>query len=67
MPENREAVTLFLGLETQWRTNDWTGKRIGIDYGVIGAVATMMGITMTPLLFDDLRLMEAAALEVINA
>jgi len=36
--------------------------RLGLEYSAVPSVATMMGITMTPSLFDDLRIMEGAAL-----
>lgn len=40
------------------------GAATGLLYASVPATATMMGIAMTPDLFDDLRDMEAAALAV---
>lgn len=54
-------MNLFLRLGSQWRFHH-TGVRLGLDYAVVPPVAAMLGIVMTPALFDDLRLMEGAAL-----
>jgi len=66
-PENRIAVTLFCALSTQWERAGMTGAATGLKYEAIPATAGMMGIRLTPVLFDDLRTMEAAALEVMAA
>lgn len=58
-------VNLFLRLASQWRFHQ-TGFRLGLDYAAVPPVATMLGITMTPALFDDLRLMEGAALAAFS-
>lgn len=55
-------MRLFLGLASQWRVHAMSGLRLGLEYTAIPAVATMMGITVTPSVFDDLRIMEGAAL-----
>lgn len=38
------------------------GVRLGLDYPAIPATADMMGLKMTPELFDDMAVMERAAL-----
>ena len=38
------------------------GVRLGLDYPAIPVTATMRGLTMTPELFDDMAVMERAAL-----
>nr|WP_247897229.1 DUF1799 domain-containing protein [Azospirillum argentinense] len=64
-PDCWKAVSLFARLETQWQ---WVGsgmagaERTGLRYEAIGVTAGMAGITMTTALFDDLQVMEAAAL-----
>lgn len=60
--EDADVVRLFLTLSTQWRHHPMAGMRLGIDYLAIAPTAAMMGIDMTPSLFDDLRLMEGAAM-----
>lgn len=63
----RDAVGLFLALDTQWR---WTAVglagsiRTGLDYQTVAATADLSGVTMTPQLFSDIRTLELAALEV---
>lgn len=59
------SVDLFLCLATQWR---WTGAgmagafRTGLDYNAIDRVAASIGVEMTRQMFDDIRVLEAAAL-----
>jgi len=64
-PDEHDAVMLFLSMSTQWRSHPMTGHRLGLDYSAVGPTAQMLGITMTPALFADLREMEATALVVI--
>lgn len=61
-PADGGLVDLFQSLGSQWRTAGMTGVRIGLDYAAVPPVAAMMGIAVTPELFQDLRVMEAAAL-----
>ena len=60
-PDEVDAVSLFLRLGSQWRHHP-AGPRLGLDYAAIPPTAAMLGITMTPRLLDDLRVMEDAAL-----
>lgn len=61
-PENWRAVCLFADLSTQWRTG--MGGPVGLDYGALRAVFVLRGVSdeEAPALFDDIRIMEAAAL-----
>lgn len=61
-PDETDAVTLFFSLGSQWTVHAMTGVRLGLDYGRIPATAEMMRIAMTPALFDDIGVMERAAL-----
>ncbi len=66
-PDEYAAVTLFFSLASQWRIHGMSGVRLGLEYTAIGPTATMMGIAMTPELFDDIRVMERAALATLAA
>lgn len=61
-PDEADAFSLFVMLGTQWRYHPMAG-RIGLDYTAIPATAAMANITMSPALFRDVRVMEAAATE----
>ena len=61
-PDELDAVRLFFTLGSQWRVHAATGVRLGLEYTAVPATAGMLGVTMTPALFDDLRVMEGAAL-----
>ncbi|HEU4958962.1 MAG TPA: DUF1799 domain-containing protein [Sphingomonas sp.] len=61
-PDELDAVDLFHALASQWRMHPMAGVRLGIDYAAVPATAAMLGLTMTPELFADLRVMEGAAL-----
>lgn len=67
LPENREAVTLFLSCETQWRRAGLAGVPTGLDYAGVTAAAKFMKIEPTPALFAKLRVIEAAAIEALLA
>ena len=62
-PDEATPFSLFLSLATQWNRHAMTGVRLGLDYSVVPSVADMMGITMSPAMFLDLRIMESAALD----
>lgn len=66
-PENWSALELFLRCDTQWV---WTmGACTGLDYLRVEAVMRMDAIPRAARrsLLDDLRVMERAALPLINA
>lgn len=58
------TVKLFYSLATQWTLEPMSGRRVGLDYSRIPAVAEMLKITDLPDRFLDLRVMESAALSV---
>lgn len=63
-PENLETVQLFIDVQTQWRT---TGSGvIGLDYGVVLALASLNGATDPLALLRDLQVMEMRARDLIN-
>ena len=61
-PENWPALQAFLAVQTQWASG--MGGATGLDYMRVRAGLEMAGIEVTPELFQSLRLMESAALEV---
>ena len=63
-PDCVDAARLFFAVSTQWRTV-FSGV-VGLDYVAVRAVAEWRGIDITGQLFDDLRVMEHAALPVLN-
>ncbi|KKC27460.1 hypothetical protein WP12_03450 [Sphingomonas sp. SRS2] len=65
--EDVPTVKLFFSLSTQWTHDTMSGRRIGIDYSRIPAVAGMLKIDDLPERFLDIRAMEAAALGVFAA
>lgn len=65
MPENWDAMRLFLAMETQWRRAGMTGVATGLDYAVLPAVAGFNGLTLNADLFARLRIIEGAALKAM--
>nr|DAG83662.1 MAG TPA: protein of unknown function DUF1799 [Caudoviricetes sp.] len=65
-PENWESFWVFEALATQWRAGP--GGVMGLDYTAIPSVAEMLGVRKKHLqrIFQDLRVMEAAALHQIH-
>lgn len=65
-PDNADALNVFIGMATQWRPS--FGGVIGLDYAALPAVLDMLEITRKKraAVFDDLRVMEDAALEKIR-
>jgi len=62
--EHWPAVELFMRCQTQWRA---TSRRVvGLDYGVLLAIAPMLGRTMDAALLDEVQTMELHARELIN-
>jgi hypothetical protein len=64
--DNWDAVLLFDALGTQWRTSE--GIATGLDYSVIPTVCQLVGIPRAARaeVFEDVRVMEAEALRVMN-
>lgn len=65
-PENWPVLDIFSQLSTQWRVG--TGGPIGLDYNVMFRVLDMEGLSGQEWrdFFDDLRIMESAALEAMR-
>ena len=63
-PENEEAVLLFLRVQTQWRTS--MAGVTGLDYASVVATAKLYSIEDLPSVFEDLQVMEIAAMNLLN-
>lgn len=66
-PENLETVEAFLACRTQWEVSGMTGIKRGLRYADVAAAFDMLGVADKRDVFDGIRTMEAAALEVFNA
>ncbi len=66
-PDCWDALRLFLGLDTQWRTAGTAGVPTGLDYAALPAVLAMLGLQPSERLLADLKVIEAAALPVLLA
>lgn len=66
--ENAEAVAAFALASTQWRVAGCMAGLvfIGLDYASAAIVIAAAGMTATPDLWSDIRVMEAEALLVLN-
>ncbi|HRD90963.1 MAG TPA: DUF1799 domain-containing protein [Accumulibacter sp.] len=66
-PEHWQAVEVFAALQTQWAVGGMGGV-IGLRYEVLPTVCDLLGVKKRRRreLFDALRLMESAALEVLT-
>lgn len=60
-PDNWQAVQLFIVLSTQWRVG--MAGAVGLDYAAVKAVFEIHGVEDAASMLDDIRVMEAAALE----
>ena len=63
-PENWSAVEMFLRVQTQWRTT--TSGVIGLDYAAVRWLFKLYDVEEPRALLEDLQVMEAAAMSVIN-
>ncbi len=66
--DNRTALEVFLALATQWDVNS-DGVRTNINYAALPTVERYrpdIPARKWPRLFNEIRVMEAAALEVIR-
>lgn len=64
LPECWQAVEAFLLCQTQWRLAGM-GSPIGLDYAGVQAALHLNGVAATTELFQDLRVMEHAAVEAL--
>jgi hypothetical protein len=65
-PENARPLDLFLACRTQWRFGP-AGGVLGLDYQGVAAVFRMKRVKDQEAMLADLQVMEAAAIEVLNA
>lgn len=65
-PENLQAFQVFSALGTQWRIG--MGGATGLDYNAVPTVLRLQGVPRAewPQLFEDLRVMESAALQAMR-
>jgi len=63
-PENWPAVEMFLRVQTQWRTT--MSGVVGMDYAALAWVFRLYEIDDPRSLLEDLQVMEAAVMGVIN-
>lgn len=66
-PENVETLHVFLRASTLWRVDGMTGMTRGFDYPALETLMRMCEIKAPARVFEDLQLMELAALGVLNA
>ncbi|MCW8158971.1 hypothetical protein D7243_22655 [Stutzerimonas stutzeri] len=66
-PDNWDAFEVFAAMQTQWRTG--MSGATGLDYNALEPVMRLRGIKKRDRgeLFDCIRVMEIAALEVMRA
>jgi len=62
--ENWPTVEMFLRVQTQWRTT--MNGVLGLDYGAVAWLFKMYAVEDPRALLEDLQVMEAAAMAVIN-
>lgn len=62
--EHWPAVRVFESLSTQWRVG--MAGPTGLDYAALPAVMDLLGIDDRAAVFDDLRILERAALEELT-
>jgi ABC-type thiamine transport system substrate-binding protein len=63
--ENWPVVEMFLRVQTQWRAT--MGGVLGLDYGAVAWLFKMYAVEDPRPLLEDLQIMEAAAMLVINS
>ncbi len=65
-PEHQTPVNVLVAMGTQWRIG--MSGATGLDYAALPAVFDMVGVAKKerPQVFNDLRVLEAAALTVMS-
>lgn len=63
-PENWPAVEMFLRCQTQWRTT--MAGVCGLDYTAVLAVFRLYEVEDQPTVLENLQVMEAAAVKILN-
>lgn len=67
LPENWDAVTMFLRIESQWRPTQ--AGVMGLDYGVLlcpGGLMELYGVKDRKGTFEGVQVMEMKARQLIN-
>ncbi|MBS0858364.1 DUF1799 domain-containing protein [Providencia rettgeri] len=64
VPDVWESYLVFSAMSTQWRVG--MNGATGLDYSVIPNILELLNIKSKATIFDDLRVMELKALELIN-
>lgn len=64
VPDVWESYLVFSAMSTQWRVG--MNGATGLDYSVIPNVLELLNIKNKAAVFDDLRIMEIKALELMN-
>lgn len=62
--ENWPVVEMFLRCQTQWRTT--MNGVLGLDYGAVAWLLRLYEVEDQRALLEDLQVMEAAAMAVLN-
>lgn len=65
-PATLKAYEVFVDLETQWRDTGMNGFVSGLDYSALPFVLKCHNVEQDQQILRDIRVMEAAALKVIN-
>jgi len=65
IPENIEAIELWLAVQTQWRAGGM--GVIGLDYAEVRQWAWDMGIVMTAAMWSKIKVLERHELEAAHA
>lgn len=63
-PENVESFSIFMRLQTQWRTS--AAGYTGMDYAGVAAFLRLARVKSTPQLFADIQAMETATLQALR-
>lgn len=66
LPENWDALELFIECERQWRLAGMEGVRVGLDYTAVASVMSINEIENQRDVFRRLRDIEAGALEAMQ-
>ncbi len=62
--ENWPAVEMFLRCQTQWRTT--ISGVCGLDYAAVQWLFRLYEVKNAPAVLEDLQIMEAAAMKILN-
>lgn len=68
LPENRKAVDIFLRMSSQWNVVASMGGAVylGLNYQSLEFLFTLYKVKNRRRMFEDIRIMEKAALALMN-